>query len=244
MKGKYGLPYSRSRLKPAFIYFDLDDTLLDHLGAERKAQLEVWHTFPELQKVSPERWVEMYSTNNRELWEMYGKGEISKHILQEQRFSVPMKALGISTHRSVSIGDAYLMTYEKYWAWNDGAHDVLNRIANVYRCGILTNGFEKAQERKFERFGLTPDRFILIISERSGFTKPQRGIFDYAAALAKSEPDSLLYIGDNYLSDIEGAHNAGWKTVWFNPKKTERSINVADATISRFDELLTLLELP
>jgi putative hydrolase of the HAD superfamily len=231
------------RFLPDFIYFDLDDTLLDHRSAERKAQLEVWQTYRELQTVSAERWVEMYATNNKHLWEQYGQGHISKETLQKQRFVVPMKALGIDPARAVHIGDFYLETYEKYWSWNPGAKEALNLIAKHFPCGILTNGFEKAQERKFHRFGLDDGRFELIISERTGFTKPQPGIFDFAAKRADCEPGQLFYVGDNYISDIEGASRAGWKTGWYNPVGSNRSENVATITFIDFKELITYLEL-
>lgn len=230
-------------MKPAFVYFDLDDTLLDHLGAERKAQTVVWQQYPELQSVSVERWISLYSENNKHLWEQYGLGNISKETLQEQRFVIPMKALNIHTGRALEIGQAYLETYEHYWDWTPGAEFALNRIAIHFPCGILTNGFERAQLRKFQKFGLDDGRFELIISEKTGFTKPQPGIFTFAANKIYRQPNEILYVGDNYLADIEGGHRAGWITAWYNSKKTERTSNVADFTFSAFPELLSFLEL-
>jgi putative hydrolase of the HAD superfamily len=231
------------RTKPAFIYFDLDDTLLDHRSAEKQAQEVVWHSFTELQAVTIERWVEMYATNNRYLWDQYGRGLITKEKLQRDRFAVPMKALGIDTTRSASIGDFYLQTYERFWSWTPGAKEALHKIVQHFPCGILTNGFERAQERKFHRFGLDDGRFILIISEKTGFTKPQPGIFDYAAKRADVNPENILYVGDNFISDILGASAAGWRTAWYNPTQETRHPNPADLTFAAFKELLTYLEL-
>jgi putative hydrolase of the HAD superfamily len=231
------------RTKPAFIYFDLDDTLLDHRSAEKQAQEVVWHSFTELQAVTIERWVEMYATNNRYLWDQYGRGLITKEKLQRDRFAVPMKALGIDTTRSASIGDFYLQTYERFWSWTPGAKEALHKIVQHFPCGILTNGFERAQERKFHRFGLDDGRFILIISEKTGFTKPQPGIFDYAAKRADVNPENILYVGDNFISDILGASSAGWRTAWYNPTQETRHPNPADLTFAAFKELLTYLEL-
>ncbi|MCC5914492.1 MAG: HAD family hydrolase, partial [Balneolaceae bacterium] len=80
--------------KPAYIYFDLDNTLLNHSSAESAAQKEIFESFQELQDAPYTKWIETYRTVNHHLWELYQKGEVDRHQLQRRRFFDSMDRLG------------------------------------------------------------------------------------------------------------------------------------------------------
>ena len=40
-----------------------------------------------------------------------------------------------------------------------------------------------------------------------------------------------IHIGDNYRADIEGAHAAGWRTVWITPDRAAAERPVADVIV-------------
>ena len=49
-------------------------------------------------------------------------------------------------------------------------------------------------------------------------------------------------IGDNYDADVEGAKNAGWRTILFNIKCFDRAkVPAADAVVDRLDEIMRIL---
>jgi len=80
---------------------------------------------------------------------------------------------------------------------------------------VVTNGTVAQQEAKLRRTGL--DRLVAgwTISEGAGVRKPDRQIFEIAAAAAGiplSEPGWM--IGDSAESDIGGGHTAGLRTAW------------------------------
>ena len=59
----------------------------------------------------------------------------------------------------------------------------------------------------------------MIVSEDAGFSKPERGYFDYAfRQLEGAEPESCLIVGDSLLADIGGGAAYGLDTCWYNPK--------------------------
>lgn len=74
--------------------------------------------------------------------------------------------------------------------------------------GILSNWGThlRAVLRRFEL-----DRFaqFVIVSAEVGFAKPDRRIFQMAVTRAGTPAHRLLYVGDRYRDDIEGARNAG-----------------------------------
>ena len=57
-----------------------------------------------------------------------------------------------------------------------------------------------------------------------GFQKPNKEIFDYALDLAKATTSNSIMIGDNPISDVEGAYLAGIDQIFYNPNKLECNI--------------------
>ena len=47
-------------------------------------------------------------------------------------------------------------------------------------------------------------------------------------------------IGDNFDADIRGAHNAGWRTIFFNPRNLPAGTE-ADAIITHLSQVVELL---
>jgi putative hydrolase of the HAD superfamily len=82
---------------------------------------------------------------------------------------------------------------------------------------VVTNGTVRQQERKLRHTGL--DRLVAgwVISEGAGVRKPDRRIFEAAAAVAgASLDDGGWMIGDHAEYDIAGGAAAGLDTVWLH----------------------------
>lgn len=231
-------------MKPEFIYFDLDNTLLDHSSAERDAQKAIYNSYPELQTVPIEEWLKAYKTLNQQLWLQYQKGEIDRYKLQKNRFKGSMQVLGIDSTRSEEIGADYMEQYRKYWNWLDGAKNAFDTICEKYPVGIITNGFSETQQKKIEQMGLSDYSNTFIISEEVGVMKPHQKVFDVATDKAGVSRDKILYVGDSYTSDIVGGRNAGWKTAWYTAFSKSWEVNgdlTADFLFKEFPDLVTYL---
>lgn len=111
---------------------------------------------------------------------------------------------------------------------------------------ILTNGREENQRAKAKSLGM--ERWfsddMIFISGAIGHQKPEPGAFLYIQEKLQLDPKETWYIGDTYDFDVEGAHNAGWKTIWFNhrhrPCPTEE--NLADIEVRSSEELKKVIE--
>ena len=80
---------------------------------------------------------------------------------------------------------------------------------------VVTNGLVSQQEAKLRRTGL--DRLVAgwTISEGAGVWKPERRIFEIAAAAAGLPlPAEGWMVGDSATSDIGGGSGAGLRTAW------------------------------
>lgn len=236
-------------MKPAFIYFDLDNTLLDHTSAERKAQMATYRKYPELQQVPIDNWLKSYKSVNHLLWERYQREEIGREQLQQSRFYDTMSELNLDVGRSTEIGEFYMNSYRQYWSWVEGAREALEQVSNSYRSGIITNGFKETQQLKFDKMELQDYCSPLLITEDIGKMKPHPVVFDVATEKAGVDRSEILYVGDSYSSDIVGGKNAGWTTAWFTAMvDREKSRNghpeiQSDFEFDKFEDLLNYLDL-
>lgn len=221
-----------------YIYFDLDNTLLDHNKAEAKSHRTVYEKYPELQSVPIDEWLETYQLVNHNLWVKYQDGEIDRHELHFSRFHDSMKELGLSIEHSREIGIMYMKKYREFWDWIDEAEKTLEVASKHFDVGIITNGFKETQHLKFEKLSMYKYTRQMIISEELGVLKPNPKVFDHATEIAGVPREDILYVGDSYSSDIIGGVNAGWKTAWYTHtvKEEEKEIT-PDLTFNQFEDL-------
>ncbi len=205
--------------KPEFIYFDIDDTLLDHHHAQNTAIDEVYKRIPMLAQVPLDKLKTEFASVNINLWKRYGNGEIDRHFLHKHRFEDTMAFFGLDTSKAPEIADLYMQLYSENWMWIDGAKNALRELNKNYNIGFITNGFSEVQHAKFDRFELFEFSDIFIVSEDVGFLKPHPGIFMHAAKKSGADSSKILYVGDSIHSDIDGGKNAGWQTAWYNYRK-------------------------
>ncbi len=226
----------------SFIYFDLDDTLIDHKKAQDRAMVDVWTQYPLLQKVEPLVFASEYAASNHRLWEAYRNNEVSQHELRRLRLEETFNRLNISSLDWREVDKVYMDCYSRHWDWIPEAREAFIRISEHYPVGIMTNGFTFVQKKKFEHFSLNRYTRHLIISEEAGHLKPDTRIFDFAAEKAGCRPGELLYVGDSYSSDVTGGARSGWKTAWFNRSGLNPEPNLADFAFSDYGQLLGSLQ--
>jgi putative hydrolase of the HAD superfamily len=227
-----------SNLTPKFIYFDLDDTLLDHKKAEQKGLADVYQHFDVFTDISLKTLLNVYHLINKGLWEEYGRGKIDRFILQRQRFEETLSRLGIDTALHEQIGNSYMDNYRNHWEWIDGAKEAYDAIRGKYPTGIITNGFAETQWMKIDQFGFKETSSQIVISEEVGVMKPHPKIFDYSTQLVGVERSEILYVGDSLTSDIMGGKEAGWKVAWYTNDPVDEEYIIADLI---FDDFRTLL---
>lgn len=228
----------------SLLFFDLDDTLLDHRGSEEAAQRETFEAFALVFGArSFDEWIAAYRAANARLWASYGRGEIGREELHLRRFAEPLGTLGLPAAPAEEVGGFYLGRYRRAWRLNEGAEELLAAASELGEVGVLSNGFRELQRAKLARFEL--DRWVrhVVLSEDVGAMKPAREIFD-AAARAACGPDGAdgrrkLYLGDHFETDVLGAKRAGWLPVLYNPARSPLPAPVL--TVARLSDAIPLL---
>lgn len=219
------------KLNPKFVYFDLDDTLLDHRKAEKKALGDLRTTYAEaLTNFGQEMVEETYHAGNVQLWHAYAEGKLTKAQLRVRRFEHLLEKLSITSLNPEEVGSFYIERYTNYWEYCAGARESFFAIAERYPVGVLTNGFAQVQHRKLAQFAEMRDRLTTcVISEEFGYMKPHLKLFQHAAQLAGTAPADIVYIGDSWRSDVEGGQKAGWRVIWYAPDAQDTPENVCHA---------------
>ncbi|NGP77037.1 HAD-IA family hydrolase [Balneolaceae bacterium YR4-1] len=230
------------KVKPKFIYFDLDDTLLDHKSAEKSALNDIHEHFDCFRDTDVADLIDTYHKVNSRQWKLYGEGEIAREQLQRNRFEETLEKLGLDGSRYEEIGTAYMGFYRNHWEWVQGAEKAFHSIRKDFETGILTNGFSETQKAKFEQFNLYSHASQLVISEDVGHLKPDPRIFEYATELTGYDASDILYIGDSYNSDVLGGTSYGWKVAWYTSNGVEEEHDKADIVFNTFNDLYRYLE--
>jgi len=227
-----------------FVYFDLDDTLLDHQHAEHAALSDVKRTFGAFHAVPSATLFETYRACSGPLWQQYAAGTINKSALKLGRFEQLLDAIDISTLHPQTVSDYYLRRYATHWRFMPGARDAFVHVADRFPVGVLTNGFTEIQTKKLDRFPVLRDRSeSVVITEETGYLKPHPKAFARAAEAAGCSPEQILYVGDSYHSDVQGGHGAGWHVAWYlrNRNETPSPKQMPRITFEDWDTLLSHL---
>lgn len=224
--------------KPDFIYFDIDDTLLDHMSAQQAALESVYHKFPILAQVPLVDFQIAYKKINTALWERYSLGEINRAYLEEHRFIDTFDSLEISCHSIHEVASFYLNDYRSHWSWIEGAEKALVELSKVYGIGFITNGFKETQRLKALDFQFNRFSETIIISEEVGYLKPHPEIFNYAQEKACVHNEAILYVGDSLSSDVIGGKSVGWQVAWFTSQQKTVINHPADFVFSSFQQLV------
>lgn len=92
---------------------------------------------------------------------------------------------------------------------------VLKRLASRFRMALLSN-YPDAPAIRESLHRTALDRFLdpVIVSADLGRVKPHPLPFARMRKSLGLPPDAILYVGDNWLADVQGARRAGWRSVW------------------------------
>jgi len=229
------------------IFFDWDSTLWDFSTNSEKALSVLFseYSFDKFFK-DFETFHSIYKGKNCELWEAYALGKISREFLETERFEYPFRFIGANPDAAKvqieALKTSYLDMLAEQKALVEGAVDVLDYFKSQNcKLYIISNGFSRVQHLKIERSGIGDYFDRIYLSEDVKEHKPNRGFFDYMLKSSNARKRESLVIGDNFIADITGAHNAGIAQVYFSPTYNGESLPFAPTYIvNSLREIMTL----
>jgi putative hydrolase of the HAD superfamily len=140
-----------------------------------------------------------------------------------------------------ALADAYRDRVADSLRAVEGVADLLAALQREYALGLLTDGPTEAQRSKLDRFEWT-DRFdATAVSGDLEAGKPDPRAFEAILSALGVAPEAAVYVGDDRERDVEGARDAGLRTVQVVFEDGPEPHAAADAHVAR-DALAT--ELP
>lgn len=224
------------------IIFDLDDTLWDFQRNSQSTLLQMLDEFG-LNKlgVQPEEFIAAFRRINGALWDQFDKGEITRSVIRKERFPRIFKEFDLKLNGvAVQMQNRFMSTCSAKPDLVSGVKEVLEQFHSKYKFHILSNGFDEVQFIKIKASGLEPYFDKIITSGRAGFRKPEPEIFDFALNEIGAKKNECVMIGDNPVSDIEGAYYYGMDQIYYNVHNKECHVE-PNHTINGMNELLEIL---
>jgi len=219
------------------VFFDADDTLLDHIACEKYALAEMFQKIGVNYKHS---YRDVFRDIEIELWD---NSTMPRENIFVHRFARLFETLNIPYLQAGKANEYYCEALSQ-------AGFSLEHSENVVKCiqekGILicvvTNGLDAMQRSRISNS--TFGRYIshIVTSEEVGIPKPNPLIFEVLLKKINLTAKDVLMVGDSLQNDILGAKNAGIQSVWYNPNRIHNETDISpDYEIHDLRELLTLL---
>jgi FMN phosphatase YigB (HAD superfamily) len=158
-----------------------------------------------------------YHQINHELWALYRRGGITQEALATERFRQLLRLLGRGPGRARALGELYLAHLSERGDRLPGCRTAIRSLrSRGLRIGVVTNGIDSVQRRRIAASGLGPLLDVLVTSESAGAAKPDPRIFLPALSALELTPRSVVYVGDDPLTDGVAARAAAIPFVWMD----------------------------
>ncbi|GGH12484.1 HAD family hydrolase [Paenibacillus segetis] len=202
------------------VFFDLDDTLYDHLIPFRLALQTILSTGDDFPYEPAYHRMRYYSDK---LSAEYGGTptlERDLEAMRNSRFQLSLAEFDITipTEQAAAIQAEYLSKQFEIEMF-DGALQLIQQLQTQgVLVGIITNGPPEHQMNKIHALDLLNIIPIeqIFISGALGITKPDRKLFDHVANKFGLIASNCYYVGDSWRNDVVGASSAEWNVIWFN----------------------------
>ena len=205
-------------MKYPYLLFDADDTLFDFPKASARAFTLMCqtHGIPDTPEVR-----QLYHDINRELWDAFDRGEVSKEYVTLERYVRLLRALGLEDRDPAQCNEDYLSALGAGVYPLPHAEEVCRELVHRgHKLYILTNAVASVQRSRLRGSVFADLITAAFISEDAGASKPDRAYYEYVCdRVPELTAENALVIGDSLATDIRGANNAGLPCCWFNPKR-------------------------
>jgi len=212
------------------ILFDLDDTLFDHHHSDQCGLRAVFDTFPIFQQIEQLEFEQQAMLVFDELWSNVLQKQMTLNQWQQAAFQLLGERLGFNQEHTIyaAVARVYREAYLKTRRSVTGAAALLSTLASYdnVTIGIVTNQLTAEQNDKLSACQLNEYIAFMVCAEQFDRPKPDPKIFKHALMLANAMPDSTVFVGDSWSSDVLGALAVGITPVWFNPQQQANPIDI------------------
>lgn len=195
------------------IFFDIDNTLINHTFAAHKALEAVYVKYNHLININRESFKKVWLNSADILFRQFLNNQLS--------FIERLESIVITIFPDIGrvlvdeIVEFYLNQYENNWFLYPDVVSCLDKLRG-YRLGIISNGSVEQQNAKLKKCGIDDFFDVIIISETYQVAKPDFKIFEIACDEAQILAKECTYIGNNLEHDILPFREYGGHGIWLN----------------------------
>jgi HAD superfamily hydrolase (TIGR01549 family) len=121
-----------------------------------------------------------------------------------------------------------------------GVKEMLETLKGKYQLAVVANAISNVSRLALQKLDLAKYFDYIVLSRDLGVRKPDSEIFIYALRSMWIKADETIHVGNSLADDVQGAKNAGMKTVWIKGNQEVTNIQ-PDFVISKITELPTIL---
>lgn len=124
-----------------------------------------------------------------------------------------------------------------------GVIDAVRELADSgIRLGVVSAAvYHPFLEWSLEKFGILDAFDVVVTSASAGYYKTRPELYLFTLDRLGVDASESVHVGDSHRFDVEGARNAGMRTVWFCASSGPDSNGSADMTVSRLEGLAPLI---
>ncbi len=229
------------------LVFDLDGTLLDHVGSVRAG---LGHWLPTLGVQSTDELVAAWFVFEEKHFTDWQLGAVSFVEQRRRRLRDFLPLVGHTPGDEAELDavfDDYRAAYQAAWtAFADvvPAIDALAAQQPGRPMAVLTNGGETQQRAKLAALGLDERLGPVCTAEALGVAKPAAASYQAVCRRLDVEPARVLHIGDRHDLDVVAARAAGLQAVHLaRPGEVDPEPSAEPLRIRSLTELPGLLRL-
>lgn len=209
------------------IFFDVDDTLYDHLAPFRQAIMP-W-TKGNLHFPYEQAYHRMRYYSDKLSLELGGAGQMELGAATEQmrrqrfQFSLAEFNIHITEVEAESIQQAYLSCQFAIEPFPNIIELILELKDLGISIGLITNGAESHQWKKIKALKL--EQYIpldwIFVSGSYYWDKPDSRLFQLVNNRTRTLAEHCTFVGDSWRNDVMGALSANWNVIWFNHRNQQ-----------------------
>lgn len=212
--------YNDRTLPLKAVFFDLDDTLFDHLHSTRQGLQSVCQAYPDLQRRSMEALFADYTRLLDEVHLCVLEGSLTIDEARIERFRrffllhrsettdiLAAVEHAANLHRAVYLANRQVVA---------GVIPLLECLHGKVKIAVVSNNLLAEQVEKLSYLKLDHLVDELVVSEETGFIKPDPRIFQVALQRVGCSAEEVVMVGDAWKADVLGATGAGIRAIWLN----------------------------
>lgn len=206
------------------LIFDVDDTLIDFKATEDYALKSLFkaHDWPLSLDLKRQ-----YHAYNQGLWRKLEQGELTYDELRAICFKTFLKDNLDLDVNGQEVMDEFHSYFRQTHTLLPGVKDTLKFVkAKGYKLTVLTNGEKFMQRHRLKLAGIYDYFDLIVTSEEAHYQKPNEHAFDYFFSRTEIGPNETLFFGDGLSSDILGAENYGFDSIWYNHRHRKNTLNL------------------